>query len=207
MSFPSDHQPVLDTLIALGEDLARQVHAAAGKDLSLDDATVAFDRIARAVRRTVALSRRLAEAPARDRTVAARREIIRRVEDAIILAPQGNKPALHAEFHERLDAPELDDEIGDRPATAVITDILRDLGLASPQGQAPWPRRTPAEIQRLHARARRLPIPADPADRTGLSPTGAEPLRRPVHDGTVTPAPSQCPAPEVRRTFRGALQG
>ena len=154
MSSAGDHQSVLDELISLGQDLARQVHAAAGKDLTLEQATIAFDRVARTVRRTVLLSRRLAADPAPGRTAAARREIIRKVEDAITRA---DKPTLHAELHERLDAPELDDEIGSKPVADIVADIIRDLGLAP----GPWSRRTPASIRTLHAKAgRRLPFPS-----------------------------------------------
>ena len=155
----SSHQSVLDDLVALGHDLARQVHAAAGNDLTLEAATIAFDRIARTVRRTVLLSRRLGDAPARDRTAAARREIIRRVEDAITRTSNKDedRPTLRAELQERLDAPELDDEIGTRPTPDIILDIIRDLGLAP----GPWPRRTPAEIRILHANAgKRPPLPS-----------------------------------------------
>ena len=172
MSSPSEHQSVLDELITLGQDLARQVHAAAGKDLSLEQATIAFDRVSRTVRRTVLLSRRLTADPAHGRTAAARREIIRKVEDAITRA---DKPALHAELHERLDAPELDDEIGNKPVADIIADIIHDLGLDRlPGTPTPWCRRTPAEIRTLHARAARTRLPLPSGKDRG---EGQQPLR------------------------------
>ena len=148
-------------MIDLGADLARLVHAeaqaAAGSDGQLVlEATVAFDRVARTVRRTVMLAMRLDE-PVRagpDR-VAARKRIIREVEDAIQRAPGEGGEDLEGELLERLDSPDLDDDIAGRPVAEIVADILRDLGLAAMPGTRPWKRRRPEDVALLQARAER----------------------------------------------------
>ena len=68
--------------------------------------------------------------------------------------PESETDALQAEFHERLDSPDLLDEIDTRPVPEIIADILRDLDLAAPPGMPrPWRRRTPADLTHLLARA------------------------------------------------------
>ena len=127
--------------------------------------TLAFDRTARAVRRSILLARSLADPvqPAKDpaqRRTAARRRIIREVEDAIqrtaSAANDGRDgpETLQAELRDRLDAPDLDDDISTRPTADIISEICRDLGLAAPPGGAhPWKRRTPQDIAQLCAAA------------------------------------------------------
>ena len=149
------------------------------------DPAAAFERVSRAVRRTLLLARRLAEAEANpahptpgpaEARATTRRRIIREVEDAIHRAT--NDPAaadsLQTELAERLDAPELDDDITARPPADIITDIVRDLGLDRHAAQ-PWRRRTPAQIRTLHSRAA----------------AGAAP----------GPAPAPAPAPGPGRTY------
>lgn len=154
---------VLHELIDM--DLARIVHgqakAAASAPLDAEasappgpDATITFDRIARAVRRSIALARSLAE-PVRAHPDAAacrvaRKLVIRGVEDAIERHAGSDADALHSEFAERLDTADLDDDIALRPVADIIADVCRDLGLAGPQI---WMRRTPADVAALHARA------------------------------------------------------
>ncbi len=162
---PARHAALLDELVVLGTDLARQIHAAAGTTLPLDGAAAAFDRVARAVRRTVALARRLdAPAPTRpDTRTEARKRIIRGVEDTIervaALSPAvgAERDALVAEFAERLDDPALEEEIDHRPAAEIIADICHDLGLIGSTGPALWKRRTPDEIHALLDRAEARP--------------------------------------------------
>src|SRR5438094_651039 len=84
------------------------------------------------------------------------RIILRDVEDAIHRAANG--PAaerLAAELHDRLDAPDLDDDILHRPIADIVTEICRDLGLAAAYGATPWKRRTPRDLEALRARATR----------------------------------------------------
>ena len=193
------YREVLHDLIHLGAGLARCLHnqaiaqaaqqAAAHSTQPAPDAqqptdtqiapasealislTLAFDRIARAVRRSILLARSLAHpvqpAPAQDparHRAATRRQIIREVEDTIQRTGKGTRAGrddehdgagtLQAELHDRLDAPDLDDDIGTRPAADIISEICRDLGLAAPPGGAhPWKRRTPGDIAQLCADA------------------------------------------------------
>ena len=94
----------------------------------------AFDRVSRSVRRTAGLARRLddeAVGVEDGRRVAARRRIIRVLEDAIERqAPNAAAEArLHEELVERLDGPDLDDDVGVRPVDDIIEELCRDLGL------------------------------------------------------------------------------
>ena len=135
----------------------------------------AFDQIARAVRRCVALAHSI-EAPhplapdpashtGRHRTTA-RKRILRAVEDAIQRPPDtdlDDPDTLHAELLDRLDAPDLDDDIASRPVEDIIRDILRDLGIEALPGTRPWKRRTPADIAQLNARATAPTSPYQPS--------------------------------------------
>ena len=171
---PHGHREVLHGLIAIGADFARLLHAqataqpapVAGQQATLTTApgtlvilAAAFDQVARVVRRCILLVQRLdkpAPDPARHRTTA-RKQIIRAVEDRIQCPFQdtcgGNADTLRAELHERMDAPDLDDELRDRPTADIIQDICRDLGLDAHPGTRPFQRRTPADIAQLNARA------------------------------------------------------
>jgi hypothetical protein len=86
--------------------------------------------------------------------LAVRRRIIREVEDAIQRSSEDNDAdTLHAEFLDRLDAPDLDDGLEGHPVADIIADICRDLGIAAPPGTHPWKHRTPEDIASLCARA------------------------------------------------------
>ena len=166
------YRGVLHAVIDMGVDLARMVHRqaevlteAAAQDPAAPgpgpDLVMAFDRVARTVRRTVLLAQKIGEPglSAKDpgrRRAATRRQIIRAVEDQIQRdAYDDEAERLHAEFAERLDRPELDEDIDDdRPAEAIIADISRDLGLAALPGTNPWKRRSPRDVAVLCARAR-----------------------------------------------------
>ena len=103
---------------------------------TLSEMAVVCDRVSRAVRRTIALQHHLDQAPSRtEKRAAARRQVIRVVEDAIEhrAATADDAERLNAELHDRLDSPELDDEISDRPVDEVIADICHDLGLGNVQ--------------------------------------------------------------------------
>ena len=180
------YRRVLHELIDMGADMARLVHREAAR-LEADAApdrpgaetvpglAVAFDRITRAVRRTIGLAQRLdqrADGQAAGRRVAGRRQIIRAVEDSIQRrADAGEQEALEAELLERLDGPDLDDDIDHRPIADIIADICRDLGLAAPAGTQPWKRRTPGDIAMLCERAARTGASRTEASRTGASRT------------------------------------
>ena len=62
----------------------------------------------------------------------ARKRILREVEDAIQRTEKSpNQDSLNAEFLDRLDAPDLIDDIATRPIPEIIADICRDLGLGN----------------------------------------------------------------------------
>ena len=202
---PHGHREVLNGLITIGADFARLLHAqavaqaapAAGQQApipapqptpapgALVSLAAAFDHIARAVRRCIALAQSLdkpAPNSARHRA-AARKRIIRAVED-LIQRPSDDAgrdtdspETLRAELHERMDAPDLDDDLRDRPTADIIQEICRDLGLAAQPGTRPFKRRTPADIAQLNARA--------------AAPSGTRQAVAASHDPARTPA--QCP--------------
>jgi hypothetical protein len=157
----------------------------------------AFDRAARAVRRGILLARSLAHPiqpapdPARHRA-AARRRILREVEDAIHRPGTGgngrdsdgrNDAGLRAELRDRMDAPDLDDDIASRPIAEIVTELRRDLGLASLPGDHPWKRRTPDDIRQLCARAA---APSVPRGQPGAGPQGPR-LQDPRHGAAQRP--------------------
>lgn len=150
------HRQALDELVDMAMDLARAVHRTATADAGTppgEAAVASFDRLARAVRRTVLLRRKLDEWPTRAQ---ARRQLIRGVEDRIQRSTRGAQAeTLRAELAERLDSPELADELGHRPTEAVIADICRDLGLENDQFCHRYQRRTPRDVAALHATADR----------------------------------------------------
>jgi hypothetical protein len=213
------YRRLLHDLIDIGAELARLLHqqakakAAAPAATPSDDPApgpaipalaIAFDRIARAVRRTITLARKVAEPAAlaqqpaqhpAEHRAAARRRIIREVEDAI-QRTRANTDAesLNAEFFDRLDGPDLDDDIQHRPIADVIAEICRDLGLAALPGTQPWKRRTAADVAALCSRAAAAradlpvsghPMPAQPgadpssADLPGVIPLHGPPVVRP----------------------------
>ena len=163
-------------------------------------ATIAFDRLARAVRRCIALARIVAQPPApakhpaRHRT-AARKQIIRKIEDLIqrpssttgeALDPECAE-ALHAELLDRMDAPDLDDDVTSRPVADIIREITRDLGLDRLPGTRPFRRRTPADIAQLCARASAPSRPRQPGPQPATAPQAPGP-------DAAHPAPNPQPA-------------
>ena len=178
------YRGVLHELIEIGVDLARQVRAEAQAETGVVEAVQAFDRLTRAIRRTIGLARRLGD-PVRDdasRRVAARRRIIRDVEDAIQRKPSGesDRENLRDELLERLDGPDVEDDIDHRPVAEIIADICRDLGLAAPPGVQPWQRRTPADIAVLCARAAKGGALHSPDDDSPGTARPMDPSRRPI---------------------------
>ena len=154
------HLRMLAELGDIGMELARDLRPSApdadraGAGQNADpgveqrvDAALAYTRVARAVRQTVALAARLtAEARERGRqdvldeavrSAAERRrtkqktERIRKlVEDAIASeADTGDAEGLRLDLDERLDDPEIEDELGRRPIGVVVLRICRDLGV------------------------------------------------------------------------------
>ena len=185
------HRDVLNTLIDQGAAIAARIAAiataATTPDSALPEATIAFDRIARAVRRTIALARHIASAaataaiapvprPAATRTTT-RAKLIRGVEDAIYRKRrETDTESLTREFHERLEDPMLELDLQGRSIEDLIEEINRDLGIADPNRSYVYKRRTPEDLRALHARAT-----------TPLTPAAFTPLK--MVQGTK-PAPS-----------------
>ncbi len=141
--------------------------------------TDAYERITRSMRRCMALYQKLAEprkTPSPQHRTAARKKIIRDVEDVIqSKAPDDEQEILHAELLERLDRPELDDEIANRSIAEIVTDICRDFGIAALPATHPWKRRIPHDIAILNARAAQLHGQAPSAELAALLATAPPP--------------------------------
>ena len=173
------HRDVLDGLIDLGHELAREiVGQTKSHRLPAADAAIAFDRITRSVRRCIALYRKLAEPIRTVDRIAARKRIIRAVEDAIQReADSPEAESLREELLDRLDTPDLDDDIDNRPVADIITEICRDLGIDILPGAHPWKRRTPT--RRTYRRTRR-------PGRAAGSRHGAPRIRPPARHAALT---------------------
>ena len=162
------YRGILHELVEMATDIARAVHrqataepAAAPAPAPTPDPTIAFDRIARTLRRTIALARKItdptpprAAAQAAERRRLARKQIIREVEDTIQRRADGaDAEALQAEFYERLETIDCEDDLANLPIAEIIALIRRDLGLAHLPGTHPWKRRKPQDVRDLYARA------------------------------------------------------
>ena len=171
------YREVLHELVEIGTRLARAIDRQANPETNAApaaaaDPTLAFERIARTLRRTIALARTLtdpaqpsqaqrAAAGAQQRRPSARKQIIREVEDSIHREAHGPETearaeSLHAELYERLDTLDLDDDLDQLPIADIIAALRRDLGLdphRSRRGISPWKRRTPGDLRDLCARA------------------------------------------------------
>jgi hypothetical protein len=160
---PADqhHQEVLEDLLAVGMRFIHRADVQAERaPETLPEMAVVYDRVARSVRRTIALQHHLERANNQpERRAAARRRIIRAVEDAIDHRARSGAEAetLVAELHEHLDRPELEHEIDDRPVEDIIADICHDLGLGNIDGLYAYKRRTPADLAQLAALAAARP--------------------------------------------------
>ncbi len=172
------------------EDAAEDVETVA-------ELAVTYERVTRAVRRTVMLARQLHDPARADQTrIANRKRILRAVEDTIHHEDNGpNGPVdaerLQTELQERLDALDTDDEISHRPIGDLITELRRDLGLGGVLGRNPWKRRTPADIAELRARAAQ-PRTAPPS----TAPTSAAHPPRPQERARARAGRPRQTAPE-----------
>lgn len=156
---------VLHELIDIGMERGRAIHAQAMADgaAPMLELAAAFERIARAVRRCIALALVLSGAvPSR---AAGHRRIAREVEDASRRRAGGREAeGMGGERPDRLDASDLNAVRG-RPVDEVIAGICRDLGVAAVPGTA-------AGLATLRARAGD-PGAASPA--VAGSPGGGQP--------------------------------
>lgn len=95
----------------------------------------AYNQVARAVRRTALLAERFergwATRPVADDSHAmAKRQILRGVAEAIeTTEPRERADRLSEALAERMDSPEMAEEIGNRPAEEIIAAVCRDLGV------------------------------------------------------------------------------
>ena len=112
-----DDQTLLDALRHTGLRLIQAVNASLDTERTPDELAglaVTFERTGRGVRRTIAFCRHLAQ-PARDpaKRAAARRHIIRAVEDAIERTDnsRADPDLLRTELYERLDTSEFNEEL------------------------------------------------------------------------------------------------
>ena len=178
------YDQVLRDLVEMATDIARMIQAqlarqnqAASAALppntapandQFPDPTLAFDRIGRTIRRTILLAKKLpslGNEPGRPhgsenltlRRIADRKRIIRQVEDVVQRnAAPHELESLQAEFRERLDSPDLEDDIDHRPIQDIVADICRDLRVLIPYAPN-YKRRTPAQVETLRAQAAAIP--------------------------------------------------
>jgi hypothetical protein len=138
---------LLGELAAIGMRLAREVERQVFDEGLAGDPGLAFSRISRAVRQTLALEARLdadAEAQAlqvsaaqKSREAARLREakkqkdrVRRHVEGAIAANDDGrDAEALELELDERLEDPDYEDELGGRPIGVIVAGICGALGV------------------------------------------------------------------------------
>lgn len=189
--------------------------AAPPAQTTLVSLAAAFGAISRSVRRCIMLAQALtnpkqpANDPARHRT-AARKRIIREVEDAIHrTANEGASAGLTAELRERLDAPDLEDDINSRPVADIIKELCRDLGLFSAPNDPQWKRRTPAGIKQLCARAAQPSRPRNPSPMpqdAGPSTARPSPASQPPPDPPLNGHPASSPQPADTPRAPGNLQ-
>jgi hypothetical protein len=168
------YRDILHQVIEINVNLARvldqkaQAHATPDAPPLRDLIAVAnaVNDTARTIRRCILVGLEVAKPIAAtpdpaQRRVAARQQIIRQVEDQIHrqAADEHEAETLNAELQERLDRPDLDDAIDDRPIPEIIAELVRDFGLEATANADPWKRRTPGDIAQLHARAAAPPAP------------------------------------------------
>ena len=238
---PHGYRDTLHTLIGFGANVARLLHDQAVQQAAtpaqpasnpaqpppppqpapppnpLIAIAAAFDGASRNVRRCIALARSLdrpAPNPSPTRT-AARKRILRAVEDAIHRATPGPdgpntdsradadvlRAERQAELLDRLDGPDLDEDLTHRPIPDIIADLCRDLGLAAQPGQ-PWPRRTPADIALLRARAGSPPGTRHPGAPQPTPTQPQAPNPAPTRPATPRPGPTPAPAPTAANHLR-----
>ena len=131
------------------------------------EAARAYHQVARDIRQGIMLADKLAAPIPESRPasgiaaanrVAARKRIIREVQDTIHQTTRGEAAEnLEYELLERLDAPELEDELVNRPVEDIIVDICRDFGLRSNPIPTTWKRRTPPDVDAMAELAAALP--------------------------------------------------
>ena len=212
------YRRVLHKLIDMGTDLAEAVHRQATEQHPAPTPSagaepptptpspspspqhaIAFDRLTRSVRRTIALARKLSE-PAREAPGPKPRPTECNAEgcnDRRLRAPQRStdRAEADAEYAEPCDRPEepdnedFDEDLDDQSFADLIARIGHDLTLAALPDAALWTRRTPQNVRGLCACA------------AGAGPTQPAPAQ----PGTGHPRPLSA-APPRPRTSTGPPQ-
>ena len=233
------YRDMLQGLVHIGATLARILETQAITDAQatvqgrapatpLGDHAATFDRISRAVRRSITLARSLREPPPAARApahpgTAARTPALHGAgkdaaghpaatagrEDAKApnYAPSADRrdrpEAPDRDRPERLDrdAPDRDEDDTGRPPAAVIADIRRDLGLDTPPGTDAWTRNTPADTGQPCPRAA-APNGAAPSSTRQPGPGPQEPWPPGPWLNPVQPSPD--PQPDEREPDQSA---
>jgi hypothetical protein len=181
---PNPHRAILDDLIDLGADFARDIRAQARTQPdAIPELATAFDQVTRGVRRAILLAQNL-DTPRRQAAVnrtLTRKKIIRRVEDDIggVADSPEHAETLREALRERMDEPDLDDDIANRPVGEILDEIIRDLGMADDCGMNLWLPRGPAELAALRELAAKPTPPEKPAP---PGPTAPPRIHWPVPD-------------------------
>ncbi len=166
---------ILQELVEIGAGLARQLKDTAAKHPEADH-TIAFDRVARTIRRTIALARHIATSPRKARMAPAERakareKIIRTIEDAIEVKGRHTKgfdnQAYFEELNERLLDDQLEQDLLTRPIDDIIEEIARDLNVNAQERSWRHKRRTPTTLAALRHRAALPPLPSGLSDEIG----------------------------------------
>jgi hypothetical protein len=148
------HAGQLKELAAMGMDMARSVHGAVMAGQGPPDADLRFARIARAVRQSIALEKRLSDEWAEERAIEGEtrarqvRELRVRTRarlDEIVERAGSDVEIEGAEFAERLADAADDASFLDHPVEEIIARIRRDLGLAAAPPLSPRGRRAGGE--------------------------------------------------------------
>lgn len=192
---PADYAALLQRALAVGATLTERL-----LDLPPDTArnpAADYHLINRAMRQAILVLHKTSARPEDGQAsprIAARKRIIREVEDAIQYraGPPGEEKAdtLRAELLERLDDAALDADLAARPLPDIIADICRDFRVVSPLESGRFARRTPDDLAELCALAARLP---GQLPRAALKPRPAPPAKaapKPVADFHQPPRPT-----------------
>lgn len=130
----------LREMVAMGLEIGRIIHQQViaqsldSPHSQIDDqSSVSYDRVFRAVRRGIMLAKRLKDPEPVRKQAAARRQIARDVGNAIQSQAKSPKDAenLYAGLRDRLDTPDFEEDLENRPIQDIIDDIRKDLGLSA----------------------------------------------------------------------------
>jgi hypothetical protein len=185
----------LKEMVAMGLEIGRIVHQQViaqsidSPHSPIDDqSTVSYDRVFRAVRRGIMLAKRLKDPEPVRKQAAARRQVARDVGNAIKSQAKSPKDAenLYADLRDRLDTPDFEEDLENRPIQDIIDEIRKDLGL-KPSPANPVARIAPSQCGTTQDQANQPPT------------NGVKSALGPHHPENPHPAPLDSP-PVVART-------